>query len=582
MKQKKYLLYSLFEVITALMLVYSADILKQMQLSIEMKFTIFLVNFAIVLCIECFWYGIIGNVLLAIIFSVILVDAFAIVNYFVMVFRGKPIYASDIQSIGTAVDVVHGYRWSVPKMIIVICIIHLLWLFFVTLCCHYIKTRERKVHQIRIRVINISLSIVVLGVITFSGILETIGISAQFFSGDKNGLLLNFLLSVDASIYKKPDGYSEHKINEILSVYKSDKKSVEKKDLPNIVVIMNESFSDLSIWGDIETNQDYLKFYHEFNENVLKGWALSSVWGGNTANSEFEFLTGNSMYFYPNGSVPYQTYLNSEKSSLVSYLESFGYHTVGIHPGHSDAWNRENVYQYFGFDETCFLEDREWDTMRNYVSDQSCYDYIKEVFANNRKDEPLFVFNVTIQNHGGYLDENYENKIKLTKSENRYPATEQYLSLIQESDKALENLIDYLEGIDQEVIVLFFGDHQPKLEDEFVKEIIGDVPSKLDQKDYDKLHYVPYFIWSNRELNVTAEKYTSINYLSNLLLSVAGIPFSNYNKFLNDEQKYIPILSMTDVEFSSDNNEVKEKWINQNELLSYFYLFDKESSILWK
>ena len=108
-----------------------------------------------------------------------------------------------------------------------------------------------------------------------------------------------------------------------------------KERLPNIIVVMNEAFSDLSVLGDFTTNEDYMPFLHKLQkgyENTITGNLTVSVCGGNTANSEFEFLTGHTMDFFPVGSIPYQQYIKGELPSIVNQLEKLGYLTYGLHP----------------------------------------------------------------------------------------------------------------------------------------------------------------------------------------------------------------------------------------------------------
>lgn len=52
--------------------------------------------------------------------------------------------------------------------------------------------------------------------------------------------------------------------------------------------------------GDIETNEDYMPFIHDLmkNGNCVSGTTYASIVGGQTANTEYEFLTGNSMAFF--------------------------------------------------------------------------------------------------------------------------------------------------------------------------------------------------------------------------------------------------------------------------------------------
>ena len=95
----------------------------------------------------------------------------------------------------------------------------------------------------------------------------------------------------------------------------------------------------------------------EGKENTVSGSAQVSVCGGNTANSEFEFLTGNTMAFLPNGSIPYQQYIKEEKPSMASYLKELGYETYGQHPYNASGWCRDTVYPMLGFSELSFNTD---------------------------------------------------------------------------------------------------------------------------------------------------------------------------------------------------------------------------------
>ena len=89
----------------------------------------------------------------------------------------------------------------------------------------------------------------------------------------------------------------------------------DKKDYPNVIVVMNESFADIPNMaedGILNINQEVTPFINNWNDNVIKGHFLSSVLGGGTAKTEFEFLTGNSGAFYPSGSMPYQQFIHQE------------------------------------------------------------------------------------------------------------------------------------------------------------------------------------------------------------------------------------------------------------------------------
>lgn len=160
---------------------------------------------------------------------------------------------------------------------------------------------------------------------------------------------------------------------------------------------MNESFSDLNVLGDFTTNEDYMPYLHSLQngaENTVTGYLNVSVCGGNTANTEFEFLTGNSMAFLPQGSIPYQQYITKELPALPAYLASLGYETVATHPYYADGWDRDKVYPLLGFSESIF-KDQYWGAgyVRKYVSDNSCVDKIIELYEK-KKREHLYSFSM--------------------------------------------------------------------------------------------------------------------------------------------------------------------------------------------
>ena len=53
----------------------------------------------------------------------------------------------------------------------------------------------------------------------------------------------------------------------------------------------------------LETNVEVMPFIDSLTENTTRGFAQASVYGAKTPNSEWEYLTGNTMAFLPEGSV---------------------------------------------------------------------------------------------------------------------------------------------------------------------------------------------------------------------------------------------------------------------------------------
>ena len=91
--------------------------------------------------------------------------------------------------------------------------------------------------------------------------------------------------------------------------------------------------------------------------------------------------------------------------------------------------------------------DDDAETIRGHISDRANYEKIIEVInSKESSDQPFFLFDVTMQNHGGYSQstlKGYEPDVKLN-YETEYPEAQTYLSLARESDKAFQNLVEYL------------------------------------------------------------------------------------------------------------------------------------------
>lgn len=364
---------------------------------------------------------------------------------------------------------------------------------------------------------------------------------------DLNGYLLNFALqTIRIGHASKPDGYSVDSLNDLAKNYVCDDKitaSVQEK--PDIIVIMDESFADLSVLGsELRTNQPVTPFIDSLTENTIRGYALSSVFGGGTPNSEYEFLTGNSLALAP-GSIIYQQYLHGTTYSMVEELKENDYNCIAMHPFNASGWRRPYAYSCLGFDETYFLDDfPQQDLVRSFVSDQEMFEKVTALYEENKaSNQNVFLFGVTMQNHGGYTYEgdNYEQTISLNGYSQEYHQAEQYLSLIHETDSAVEYLIDYFRNVNHKVLVLFYGDHLPGLNSDFMTEVHGGEFSTLDEQE--KKYSVPFFLWANYDIPEENVGLTSLNYLSNYVYQAAGFALPEYNQYLTQLQEAVPAMN---------------------------------------
>jgi phosphoglycerol transferase MdoB-like AlkP superfamily enzyme len=528
---------------------------------------------------------------------------FGLINHYVMLFRSTPFVPWDIFSIGTATSVASNYDFAPTAGVVVVTVIFIALIMLM----HFVDFRIK--WKFRFRLIPTVLGI--LALCLFVNALQDEDFQTDnylypflftpAYMTKVNGMAVTFAMDLKFVAVDKPDGYSRQKAKELLDSYTGtdDNTAItDKSDYPNIIVVMDEAFSDLSVLGGFDTNTDYMPFVHSLekgNENTITGYLNTSVCGGNTADTEFEFLTGNTMAFLPVGSIPYQQYIKSKTPSLASYLKSIGYATYAQHPYYSSGWNRDTVYPLLGFDNLSFMQDYSNQRfVREYISDETSFDKIIETYENKPDGQPAFIFNVTMQNHGGYTDTYYGFDNTVTADKLNNSALDQYLSLIKLTDEDLKNLIEYFSNVDEKTIVVFFGDHQPN--DTVASSVLaanGMDYNNLSNEELKLRYQVPYVIWANYDIDEATGKDTSVNYLAANVLKAAGVPTNDYQSFLLKLQEEYPIISAVRTDKTADKTldkasnksdkatgskkkQADSDMLNDYKLLQYYRLFDWE------
>lgn len=495
----------------------------------------FVLNIAIFFCLTCVFLAISADWKKAVSFAATALFLLTFAAWLVWEFRGKQLIFSDIYATRTALNVLGQYSLLV-NVRAAIGISLWLFFFFLQFMLPDVDFNSTK----KLRIVSF-LSCIAMMALIYSASLNIPTMLWSNYGFTQNGFFLNYYLSARDSFVSAPDNYSQESIEALENKYGGEE-SVAAQALPDILVIMNESFADLSQLGDnFNTDAPVMPYFDSLTENSIRGYAYTSVFGGGTANSEFEVLTGNSMGFLPSGSTPYEQYIKSESYSLPLLLKEYGYSSLATHPYNSSGWNRTVVYPLLGFDNSTFIEDYPQENiLRYYVSDQEMYEYI--LAKLDKADSKQFLFGVTMQNHGGYESvENFTPTIGLTSYSATYPKAEQYLSLINASDKALEYLISELEKREKDTIVLFFGDHQPKVEEQFFEEIHGGSFDSLDEQMLKQK--VPFLIWANYDIQEKFVEETSLNYLGHYLLEAAGIELPPYFEALKEIEKEVPVIT---------------------------------------
>ncbi|MBO5522662.1 MAG: sulfatase-like hydrolase/transferase, partial [Roseburia sp.] len=303
-----------------------------------------------------------NNTGLTCIISYVAIMSLAGINYFVYLFRGNEFIFSDLKSISTGLSVAGNYEFVLDERAGHVILLSILYVAFI-----------RKLHvsfKKRLWMGAICLSLVVfccayIGQKTENYVTETWEQKGSY----RNGYILNFMLSIRDTFVGEPEDYSDEAVAALEARY-SETGETETAEKPTIIVVMNESYADLSVVGEFSTNMEVTPFYNSLQENTLKGYALSSVFGAKTPNSEWEFMTGNSMAYLPGGSVVYQQYISDTPTSIVSNLKNEGYTCVAMHPYYETGWSRNAVYPDMGFDEMYFIDDFDnTAVLREYITD---------------------------------------------------------------------------------------------------------------------------------------------------------------------------------------------------------------------
>ena len=553
---------------------------------------------------------------------IIVTAVFGIFNYELTLFRSMSFIASDIYSFVTAVSVANTYQVQIDVDTAEF------FMMALVLVALLLKLDKVKLFKWKGRLVYALVSCMIFAgftqVYVYSDYLENIGVDFRVYRPQYKyryyGTLLTTMRTFGYLHVTQPEGYSVSAVKKITRQYTesdastasdgsttdatstvvSDQTTATKGTTttqnkvtttkkPNVIVVMNESFADLKAVGDLQVSQDYMPFFRKLKENTIKGYTYSSVFGGNTANSEFEFMTGNTLAFLPDNSVPYQLFLRSKTAGLTHTLKDQGYSPCyALHPFYKTGYSRYKVYPLMGFDKFYTSDDFSvfTDTVNYHITDSEDYKKLISLYENRTdKDKPFYLFNVTMQNHGSYDGSTLEtgDDVQIQGDLQSYSKAEQYLNMIKMSDNALKELVHYFEKVDEPTVIVFFGDHQPDLEESFYNRLLHTDIQKLEGEDLEQLYKVPFLIWANYDIPEQTVERTSNNYLSTYLAEITGIKKTGYLNFLTKLREEIPAINA--IGYWDKNGkfyEIDDKkspyydLIHQYNLLEYNNLFGKD------
>ena len=589
----------------------------------DMTYLGFLGNYLLVVIMYFIFFALTGSFRVAYLTVNPILFGLAVAHSYIMDFRGTPFLPMDFLSIKTAAGVANTYNYTPTYKVMTAALI------FIFIIIIGIKTKTPKYNlpaKIISRAFTGTFAAVLLILFYFTSVFADMGVKPDFWNQTRGyhnyGFAFNFFANTKYMYMSEPNNYNPEELKGyVSSVVDTPSDNTENTndddgyEKPNIICIMNESLADLSVLGNLTTNEDYMPFMRSLTENTIKGNLYVPVIGAGTSNTEFEFLTGHTTAFLPSGSNAYMLYIKNPIASLVSTLEAQKYSSYALHPYYAAGWNRTDVYKYLGFNKFTSLEDimdvslmKEYQDngsdpnylqslieryypgknmlMRQYISDSYNYQLLIEDYENRDKSQPYFAFNVTMQNHGGYTPScvNFDESIYATSVSKNYTKANKYLSLVKASDNAFKELVEYFENVKEPTIICMFGDHQPSVETDFIAEVMGVISlSGLSPEQEQARHITPFIIWANYDIEERQIDKLSSNYLSSLVLETAGVKLTEYNKYLLKLSQTLPVIVTVGY---IDNEDNYYKWsdvspysdlLDEYEKIQYNNIFDQKN-----
>ena len=482
---------------------------------------ILLLNTLPVLLLTAFFYLLCNRAWISFLLTSAVTELLTLVNYFKIQFRGEALVATDVLLISEGTDAGLAFRIFFPKAF-------WLGLLFIAVTAWLLSRYARaRLPKLWLR-LSLAAALIPVSILLWKP-LYTVEAHYKdvsdydYFNCNKNseyaanrGLLYHLLYTVKDLFPSPPAGYDAAEVEQWLADYQS----APIETPVNVIFIMLESFSDLSVY-DIPFTRDPYEAFHALQAESYHGTMIADTVGGGTVNAERSALTGFT-YIHPDYDRP--------RTSYVRYFAENGYYTEGAHPGECWFYNREPIAYRLGFHRYLFIENFFGEYDAEFGEDAVVFPLLRQLYEA-RKASPYFGFHVSYQNHSPYESEFLEGEEYVSGLMGKhYYAVNNYLHGVAQTGKALTDFVDSFREDEEPVVLVFFGDHKPTLgEANSAYEALGiDVADGSAEGCYN-LYSTPYLIWGNEAAkaivgdNFAGEGPTvSPCYLMNLLFDRCG------------------------------------------------------------
>lgn len=559
---------------------------------------ILLLNFLPIFLFMSLFFFITNSLWKSYLITTIPVIILLIINHYKMYFLDAPLSSRDIAQAFEAVSIAQNYTLTFsPKIFIICLLLFAIMVFLMQKTTNTeINTKQKLIGFSTIFIVFIlSFTLIYKNTYIYENVCVTDNIFYDVDIVNNKGLIYSLLAKTNLDIkYNPPDGYSSEAVQTILTDYDTQSDTTQT---PNVIAIMSEAFFDPQSATNIEFYTNPLSNYNRLKKKGYYGNIVVPGFAGSTALTEFEFLTGMNTYSI-DSSVPniYKTHITQPINSIVSLFKNLDYTTLAIHPGDSWFYNRKNVYEYMGFDNTIFKSDLPENQPQTnyYINDSVTSELIIENYKKhleNTPDKNYFNFTVTIQNHGPYMDYKTEREAVLKRPENisdeLYNVLNNYMIGLSDADKLLGDVANYIDTLNTPTVLVFFGDHLPYFDSELLGyDAIGYDITSPNLEALKRKYSTPYIIYGNNAFRTknTLSGYAgdiSANYLPNELLDYINIstPFFNFTKMLRNQINIIaPNYFCTNNQPTTELTQDKMSLLQQYKILEYYNLKETKSN----
>ncbi len=420
--------------------------------------------------------------------------ACGITNFILKSYRETPFTASDFRNIDSALKLFDKYL-SVTSILLLIAafmvVIIIIGIIFIKSPKFAPKINYiRNMFFVAIAAILCYFSLIVA---SFFGQISTkfSNLTNAYF---EYGFTYCFCNSLFNTGVDKPSDYSEDTIESIKETVESTETVNEDEvSTPNIIFLQLESFFDVTLVEGLEVSQDPIPNFRALLEEYPSGYLNVNNVGYGTANTEFEIMTGMNLEDFGPGEFPFKTILRTTTCESIAYnLKEYGYATHAMHNNTATFYSRYKVFANLGFDdyessETMVITEY---TPLGWAKDSVLTGEIEDVLTST--DTQDLIYCISVQGHGAYpVTQTLEDPVITVDGidEDRYYQFEYYANMIYEMDQFIAELIDMLESIDEDTILVMYGDHLPSLG---ITE--DDIPCSIYQTQY--------VIWNNFDLDL--------------------------------------------------------------------------------